>query len=84
MQAHAYNPERSLPHWSGIFLLFILQPLIAQDLFDSVEHGYADNNGDAIHYVTQGSGPLVVILWASHDTQTTVELILRPVQRLLS
>lgn len=32
------------------------------DLFDQVTDGYADNNGVAIHYVTMGSGPLMILI----------------------
>jgi pimeloyl-ACP methyl ester carboxylesterase len=32
------------------------------DLEKTVEHHYADNNGVKIHYVTKGSGPLVVMI----------------------
>ena len=31
-------------------------------LFDQVEDGYADNNGVKIHYVTMGSGPLMIMI----------------------
>ena len=40
------------------------QPL---DLVDRVEHGYADNDGVKIHYVTLGEGPLVVMLHGFPD-----------------
>ena len=32
------------------------------DVFDRVQHGYADNNGVKIHYAALGEGPLVVLL----------------------
>lgn len=37
------------------------------DLLDEVEHGYADNNGVAIHYATVGEGPLVVMIHGFPD-----------------
>lgn len=38
-----------------------------QDLYDRVEHGYADNNGVKIHYATIGSGPTVVMIHGFPD-----------------
>jgi epoxide hydrolase 4 len=37
------------------------------DLWQEVEHGYADNNGVKIHYVTTGEGPLVVMIHGFPD-----------------
>lgn len=37
------------------------------DIFDEVEHGYADNNGVKIHYATVGEGPLVVMIHGFPD-----------------
>jgi pimeloyl-ACP methyl ester carboxylesterase len=34
---------------------------------DSVDHGYADNNGVVIHYVSVGQGPLVVMIHGFPD-----------------
>ena len=39
----------------------------AADLFDEVEHRYADNDGVRIHYVTVGEGPLVVMIHGFPD-----------------
>jgi epoxide hydrolase 4 len=39
----------------------------AGDIFDRVEHHYADNAGVRIHYVTRGRGPLVVLLHGFPD-----------------
>ncbi len=39
----------------------------AKDLTERVEHGYADNEGIKIHYVTIGEGPLVVLLHGYPD-----------------
>ena len=32
------------------------------DLFEQVEHGYANNDGLKLHYVTMGSGPLLIMI----------------------
>ncbi len=37
------------------------------DVFDRVEHGYADNQGVRIHYASLGSGPLVVMIHGFPD-----------------
>jgi len=37
------------------------------DIFDRVQHGYADNNGVRIHYAAVGSGPLVVMVHGFPD-----------------
>ena len=37
------------------------------DLFDRVEHGYADSNGVKIHYAAIGEGPLVVMIHGFPD-----------------
>ena len=41
--------------------------LAQADIFDEVTHGYADNNGVKIHYVTAGEGPLVVMIHGFPD-----------------
>lgn len=41
--------------------------LYAQDLDATVEHHYADNDGVSIHYVTKGSGPLMVMIHGFPD-----------------
>lgn len=35
---------------------------LSNSLFNQVEDGYADNNGVKIHYVTMGSGPLLIMI----------------------
>ena len=37
------------------------------DIWDEVEHGYADSNGVKIHYATIGEGPLVVMIHGFPD-----------------
>ena len=37
------------------------------DVFDRVQHGYADSDGVKIHYATLGSGPLVVMIHGYPD-----------------
>ena len=39
----------------------------SQDLFDLVEHGYADSQGVQIHYASLGEGPLVVMIHGFPD-----------------
>ena len=49
-------------------LLYLLAGTAAADAFmDEVEHGYADNDGVKIHYVTAGEGPLVVMIHGFPD-----------------
>jgi pimeloyl-ACP methyl ester carboxylesterase len=40
---------------------------MSSDLFDRVEHGYADSGGVKIHYAKLGEGPLVVMLHGFPD-----------------
>lgn len=40
---------------------------LADDLFESVEHGYIDSDGVSLHYVTMGEGPLLVMLHGFPD-----------------
>ena len=42
-----------------IIVLAVVGAASAQDVFDRVEHGYADNDGVRIHYASLGDGPLV-------------------------
>ncbi|NUM52055.1 MAG: alpha/beta hydrolase [Candidatus Hydrogenedentes bacterium] len=37
------------------------------DIFDQVQHGYADNNGVKIHYAALGEGPVVVMVHGFPD-----------------
>lgn len=37
------------------------------DVFDRVTHGFAENNGVKIHYVTLGKGPLIVMIHGFPD-----------------
>ncbi|MEM7416026.1 MAG: alpha/beta hydrolase [Gemmatimonadota bacterium] len=39
----------------------------AQDVFERVDHHYADSDGVSIHYATLGSGPLVVMIHGFPD-----------------
>ena len=41
--------------------------LFAQDVWDQVEHRYADSNGVKIHYAVLGEGPLVVMIHGFPD-----------------
>ena len=40
---------------------------VAQDLYERVEHHYAENNGVRIHYASLGQGPLVVVIHGFPD-----------------
>lgn len=40
---------------------------VAQDLYERVEHHYAENNGVRIHYASLGQGPLVVMIHGFPD-----------------
>ena len=39
----------------------------ADDIWDEVDHGYAENNGVRIHYASIGEGPLVVMIHGFPD-----------------
>ena len=41
--------------------------VMAQDVWDQVEHRYADSNGVKIHYAALGQGPLVVMIHGFPD-----------------
>ncbi len=41
--------------------------IVANDIDNYVEHGYADNNGVKIHYASLGSGPLIIMLHGFPD-----------------
>jgi len=41
--------------------------LSAQDIFDTVQHGYVESGGVSIHYVTMGEGPLLLMLHGFPD-----------------
>jgi pimeloyl-ACP methyl ester carboxylesterase len=42
-------------------------PVLAGDVWEEVEHGYADNNGVKIHYASLGEGPLVIMIHGFPD-----------------
>ena len=48
-------------------LLFTAGPVLSQDVWDQVEHRYADSNGVKIHYAVLGEGPLVVMIHGFPD-----------------
>ena len=52
-------------------LLLLAGPLMqdarAQDVWDQVDHRYADSNGVKIHYAVLGEGPLVVMIHGFPD-----------------
>jgi alpha-beta hydrolase superfamily lysophospholipase len=37
------------------------------DLWNNVDHGYAENNGVVIHYASVGQGPLIVMIHGFPD-----------------
>jgi pimeloyl-ACP methyl ester carboxylesterase len=51
----------------GAFLSSAVFADVATDVWDDVEHHYADSNGTKIHYVTIGEGPLVVMIHGFPD-----------------
>jgi len=53
----------------GLFVALALAPGrgTAADVFDLVQHHYADSGGVNIHYVTRGRGPLVVMIHGFPD-----------------
>jgi pimeloyl-ACP methyl ester carboxylesterase len=48
-------------------LLILLAALANAEIWDEVEHGYADNDGVNIHYATVGEGPLVIMIHGFPD-----------------
>lgn len=48
-------------------LWIIFAMVLGSDVYERVEHGYADNNGVKIHYASLGEGPLVVMLHGFPD-----------------
>lgn len=57
----------SLKKFLTICWLTILVTQANADLWDEVEHGYADSDGVSIHYTTVGEGPLVVMIHGFPD-----------------
>jgi len=53
--------------WMLIIVLAVVGAASAQDVFDRVEHSYADNDGVRIHYASLGEGPLVVMIHGFPD-----------------
>ena len=51
----------------GLVTCFTMASTGSADVWDEVEHGYADNNGVKIHYASLGSGPLVVMIHGFPD-----------------
>ena len=47
--------------------IFLFSTANYAELWDEVEHGYADSNGVKIHYATIGEGPLVVMIHGFPD-----------------
>src|SRR2546428_13536590 len=62
---------QSKTFWVFTFVSFVSFVLIvgvsAADVWDSVEHAYADSNGVKIHYATMGKGPVVVMIHGFPD-----------------
>ncbi len=58
------------PHRLKFFLLATFLFFAANanaDIWDEVEHGYADSDGVKIHYATVGEGPLVIMIHGFPD-----------------
>ena len=58
---------RSLQKTLLLFMAGNLITLAKADLWDDVQHDYADNQGTRIHYASIGEGPLVVMLHGFPD-----------------
>jgi len=71
MSAHSINVQSRFSARKFLCLLLGSLSLLATqsqaDIMDEVEHGFADNNGVAIHYATVGEGPLVVMIHGFPD-----------------
>lgn len=52
---------------SLLAILLFGQSVLAQDIFDTVEHKYADSDGVKIHYAKTGTGPLIVFIHGFPD-----------------
>ena len=55
---------------AAVFALATFASVLAQrgeDVFDRVEHGYADSSGVKIHYAALGKGPVVVMIHGFPD-----------------
>ena len=50
-----------------VLLLSAVSTADADNIWDAVEHGYADNNGVKIHYTSIGEGPPVVMIHGFPD-----------------
>ncbi len=50
-----------------VCMLFLTSGINANEILNRVEHGFIDNNGVKIHYVTLGQGPLIVMLHGFPD-----------------
>jgi pimeloyl-ACP methyl ester carboxylesterase len=53
--------------WLIGWLMLQAGSVMAQDVWDQVEHRYADSNGVKIHYAALGQGPLVVMVHGFPD-----------------
>jgi pimeloyl-ACP methyl ester carboxylesterase len=56
-----------LKAWLTALLLLPGTATLAQDVWNRVEHRYADSNGVKIHYAVLGQGPLVVMIHGFPD-----------------
>jgi pimeloyl-ACP methyl ester carboxylesterase len=56
-----------MPKLTLALLLAVLSAPAAADVWDEVEHGYADNGDVRIHYASLGKGPLVVMIHGFPD-----------------
>lgn len=51
----------------GLMVFFLAASVANADVWEDVEHGYADNDGVKIHYASLGAGPLVVMIHGFPD-----------------
>jgi len=51
----------------ALLLALTITAFAADDVYDRVEHGYADSGGVKIHYASLGQGPLIVMIHGFPD-----------------
>jgi pimeloyl-ACP methyl ester carboxylesterase len=59
--------HRHRKHFLAAFVLLAVSGVHADDIWQDVEHGYADNDGVKIHYASIGEGPAVVMIHGFPD-----------------
>ena len=52
---------------AALAVVLLTSTPVAADVYDRVQHGFADSGGVKIHYVTLGSGPMLVMIHGYPD-----------------